>query len=331
MHPDSGLAAYAGARALVFGGTGFVGPWLVRAALDHGAQITVAGRSASAAAALRDWCGGATVEFLECDVCDDEVVQRTVQAVRPHVTFNLAGYGVNREERDEAQAYRVNARFPGVLCGAVSGSRDASWAGAALVHAGTQLEYGPLEGDVSEDRPQREPNTMYGRSKLEGTRALQHCARSTGMCAFSARLFNIFGPGEPSGRLLPSLMRAAAQGIDLPLTEGGQSVDFAYVEDVAEGLLRLGLAGSGEPGEVVNLATGRLTQVRSFAEAAARQLGMPRERLLFGALPPRAETSQYTAVSTSRLRQLTGWVPSVHVDEGIRRTIERRGQAYARS
>jgi nucleoside-diphosphate-sugar epimerase len=326
---ERGFESYAGVRALVFGGTGFIGAWLVRAVLGHGAQLTVAGRNASAASALREWCGGA-FEFLECDVCDDQRVLRTVDAVRPHVTFNLAGYGVNRTERDEGQAYRVNGRFVGVLCGAVSRSRDPAWPGAALVHAGTQLEYGPVGRALREDRvPQ--PTTTYGRSKLEGTRALQACALSSGLPAFTARLFNVYGPGERPGRLLPSLMRAASEGVALPLTEGEQQADFVYVEDVAEGLLRLGLAHAGEPGEIVNLATGQPTSVREFVERAAHLLGLPADRLLFGALPPRAETLQYDAVSTERLRQRTGWMPAADIDEGIRRTIERRGWVYARS
>jgi nucleoside-diphosphate-sugar epimerase len=326
---DADFGSYGGARVLVFGATGFIGPWLVRMAAQHGAHVVVAGRNAAAAAALREWSGG-TLDSLECDVTDDDRVQRTVAAARPHITFNLAGYGVNPDERDDAEAHRVNGRFVGVLCAAVSRWHDTAWSGAALVNAGTQLEYGPITGELREElAPQ--PTTSYGRSKLQGTLALQECAAASGLVAIAARLFNVYGPGERAGRLLSAMMHAAGAGLDLPLTSGEQLVDFMYVEEVAEGLLRLGLAHGAEPGEIVNLAMGRLISVRAFAELAARQLGMPSERLLFGVLPPRAETLKYDAVSTERLRQLTGWTPVVDADDGIRRTIERQGRGYARN
>jgi nucleoside-diphosphate-sugar epimerase len=312
---------------LVFGATGFIGAWLTYRLLQIGSPLTVAARSANAAASLRAWSGG-DMPFVTCDVCNDQSVRETLSRVRPHITFNLAGYGVDRNERDEAQAQRVNGRFVGVLCEAVAESRDPGWSGAALVHAGTQLEYGPVSGELSEQRLPR-PTTLYGRSKLDGTERLQQCAEAHGLPAFTARLFNVYGPGERSGRLLPLLMDAATRGQPLPLTEGEQKADFVYVEDVAEGLLRIGLA-RGHPGEIVNLATGKLTSVRAFAERAAWLLGLPQHLLHFGALPQRAETLRYNAVSTARLRRLTGWTPPAEIDDGIRRTIERHGWAYAR-
>ena len=83
------------------------------------------------------------------------------------------------------------------------------------------------------------------------------------MRAVTARLFTVYGPGEHCGRLLPSLIEAARAEKPLELTAGTQLRDLTYVEDVAEGLLRLGLA-QAEPGSVVNLATGHLTMVRSL-------------------------------------------------------------------
>jgi UDP-glucose 4-epimerase len=116
-------------------------------------------------------------------------------------------------------------------------------------------------------------------------------------------------------------MRVAKSGESLPLTAGGQKRDFTYVDDVAEGLLRLGLTEHGR-GEVVNLATGRLTTVREFAETAARILNLPLERMEFGSIPTRSEEMEHEEVSLARLRRMTGWSPTTNVAEGIRRTLD---------
>jgi nucleoside-diphosphate-sugar epimerase len=117
--------------------------------------------------------------------------------------------------------------------------------------------------------------------------------------------------------LLPSLIEAARTGQTIRLTDGRQRRDFTYVADVAEGLLRLGMS-SAEPGEIVNLATGRLIAVRQFVEQAAHILNISEERLLFGALPTRPEEMNHSPVAIDRLRRLTGWTPPTGIQDGIR-------------
>jgi len=97
--------------------------------------------------------------------------------------------------------------------------------------------------------------------------------------------------------------------------------DFVYVEDVAEGLLRLGMT-TAPLGSVVNLATGRLTTIREFAETAADVLGMDRNRLKFGALPTREEEMAHMPVSTRKLAELSGWVPQTDIASGVQKTLE---------
>jgi nucleoside-diphosphate-sugar epimerase len=134
-----------------------------------------------------------------------------------------------------------------------------------------------------------------------------------------ARLFTVYGPGEHSGRLLPSLLAGARENRPIALSAGEQKRDFVYVEDVVEALLRLGASDTG-PGEVVNVATGRLTSVRRFVETAAEVLAIPAEHLRFGALQPRFQESEHGDVTIEKLRRLTGWTPQTAIEEGIRRT-----------
>ena len=136
----------------------------------------------------------------------------------------------------------------------------------------------------------------------------------------TARLFTVYGPGEPADRLLPSLCRALHTAQPVPLTDGRQQRDFTFVEDVADGLLRVGLRCPA-PGAIVHVSTGVLTSVRTFAETAARILRVPVERLQFGAIPRHYEEMSPSGISVARLTSLLGWVPPTSVAEGIRRTL----------
>jgi len=308
---------YRGVPVLVTGGTGFIGRWVARALTAAGSRLHVVVRDEGVAAAmLRGWnIAGAPIV---ADLADPAGVATVVTRTRPAIVFNLAGYGVDPAERDEALATRLNAALPGQLAAAFV--PDPDWTGQHVVHAGTALEYGAAGGDLAESTSSA-PTTWYGRSKLAGTQRLAQTAGGRGLRTVTARLFTVYGPGEHEGRLLPSLLAAARSDAALPLTAGLQQRDFTYVADVAEGLLRLGVLGQGELG-AVNLATGRLTSVREFVETAARTLRISAERLRFGALPTRPEEMRHGPVNIGRLRALAGWVPTTTIDEGIARTAQ---------
>lgn len=315
--------AYRDRCVMVLGASGFIGRWVCGALLARGAQLVAVARSESAA--RRALPGGPAPSIATCvvaDLSDEDAVHAAIRQVQPAVVFNLAGYGVDRAERDEGEAVRINAALPRWIVEAVASSGAADWPGARVVHAGSALEYGESRGDLREDSAPR-PTTLYGRTKLAGTEALAAACRSSGVPGLTARLFTVYGPGEHAGRLLPTLLEARGSEAPIPLSEGRQARDFTYVEDVAEGLLRLGATPGVQAGAVVNLASGRLTEVREFVRQAATVLGLAPARLAFGALPTRPEEMQHQPVANARLRALTGWVPATPIVEGVRRTVAR--------
>ena len=253
------------------------------------------------------------------DLRERDRVGAALDALMPEWIFNLAGYGVDRSERDPDEAERLNTELPATLADWV-GQRSGS---GRLVHVGSALEYGAAGGHLDEEGPAL-PTEFYGRTKLGGTRAVRERARSGGAQAATVRLFMVYGPGEHPTRLLPSLIDAAASGETLRLSEGLQERDFVFVGDVTEGLLRYG-ATDFPAGEIVNLATGRLSSVRQFAETAARILGLSDEQLRFGALPTRPEEMEHASVSTLRMANRTGWTPPTTIEQGIAASLPQRG------
>jgi UDP-glucose 4-epimerase len=305
-------------NVLVLGAAGFIGRWVSRRLCLAGAKPVLVVRNLAAAKQV----------FAEYQI-EGEIVQADVQRFdeiteligdfKPDLVFNLAGYGVDRTERDEETAYRINAQLVETICKAMAVHRNSDWSGQQIVHVGSALEYGEIGGNLAEDSAVN-PTTLYGKSKLMGTNLLMQFCRKLGVKGITARLFTVYGSGEHDGRLLPSLLQAAKDGQPLPLTAGEQKRDFTFVEDVADGLLRLAVAES-QPGEIVNLATGRLTTVHRFIETAASILNIPETNLQFGAVPTRAEEMQHDPVTVDRLRRMIAWTPPTEIAEGIQQTV----------
>ena len=311
---------YAGFRALVLGASGFVGRHVAHAVYQAGsAQVLGVRDGERAERALAPL--GVRGERRIVDLADPSQVDHLIDAVTPDVVFNLAGYGVTPGQDDPDELRLVNAELPLRLLGALGRhARDTDWPGQRLVHAGSAFEYGQVGGPLDEDGPVS-PSSPYARSKLEGTLRTTIGAEQLEIQAVVARLFTVYGPGEPAHRLLPSLLAAAREGGSLALTAGSQRRDFTYVQDVAAGLLRLGRA-EADRGGVVNLASGRLTPVREFAERAAAAVGMPADRLGFGQRDDRPDEMRHDPVSLARLQELTSWRPPTGIERGVGLTAD---------
>ena len=132
-----------------------------------------------------------------------------------------------------------------------------------------------------------------------------------------ARLFYLYGPGEPPARLVPSAILSLLRDASMPCTHGQQVRDFLYVEDVAEALVAL--LGSAVTG-AVNVASGRPTTLRALLSTIGAQLG--REHLLqVGARPAAADEPPLLVADVTRLTREVGWTPRTSLDDGVRQTI----------
>ena len=309
---------FRGVRTLVLGASGFIGRWMSRALAEAGADVTMIARNGDAAANLERW--GAHGVVRVANLQDAAEARRIVSAQAPDVVFNLAGYGVDRAERDARVAHALNAQLPANLAEAVAALGVTEWKGARLVHVGSALEYGVADGDLGEDSVAL-PTTVYGRTKHAGTVAVTRIARAKNLRAVTARLFTVFGPGEHAGRLFPTLIRAADTSESISLSEGMQRRDFAFVGDVADKLIQLA-ALETLPGEVVNLASGTMHPVRDFVVAAAIALGLDQKRLNFGAIEVRPEEMSHRSVVVDRLRALTGGALSGNLSDVVNRAVQ---------
>ena len=311
------LHAYAGAKVVLTGATGFIGRAVWRRLNQLGADVHAsARRMASIEAAMSAHKLSATP--LPADLDDPGILVAAIARIRPVILINAAGYGVAPGERDPETAHRINTVLPQRLAETVATTRPGStWRGQAMVHIGSGFEYGSVPGPVLEDTPAH-PQNLYAETKLHGTEAVTQIQGKTFAPIVVARVFTVYGPGEHPHRLLPSLLRAAITNTPVDLTAGLQERDFTYVDDVAEGLLRLGATRAAPA--VLNLASGRNTSIRRFAEAALKVVHAPPEIANFGAIPSRTDEVLQGAVSVARLVDALGWHPATTITEGIRLT-----------
>jgi nucleoside-diphosphate-sugar epimerase len=131
------------------------------------------------------------------------------------------------------------------------------------------------------------------------------------------RIFFSFGPGEPEGRLVPSIARALLAGREAPMTHGQQLRDTLTVEDLGRAFAALTASEFTGP---VNIGSGERTELRELAQLVAAEVGRP-DLLRIGALEPRPGEPREILADVTRLREHVGWRPTDTLAEGVARTV----------
>jgi dTDP-4-dehydrorhamnose reductase len=112
-------------------------------------------------------------DFPEVDLSEGDSLTRIVRRLRPEVIVNAAAYtAVDRAESEVERAFAVNARAPGLM------AEEAQALGAALVHYSTDYVFDGGKGSPYVETDTPNPLGVYGRSKLEGERAVEQACQA---------------------------------------------------------------------------------------------------------------------------------------------------------
>lgn len=290
--------------ALVTGAGGFVGAHLCARLLADGWEVWGTVRPGARAPA--------GVRPLPVDLTDAVALAEAVAAAAPDVAFHLAAARARATGIDRCSTTLVNAVSGLHLVEALPSSCR------AVVRLGSSTEYAETAGPMAEDAPLH-PRGFFGATKAAGSLLLAAAAGERGLRAAVLRAFQVYGPGDHPGRLVPSVLRAAADGTVLPLTGPGQRRDWVWVGDVVDACLRAAAADDLPTGTVLNVGTGVQTANEELVVLAAEVTGRP-VTTDGGAHPGRSWDAASWVSDPSRARALLGWEPQVDLREGLART-----------
>jgi GDP-4-dehydro-6-deoxy-D-mannose reductase len=239
--------------AIVTGGQGFIGRYLVKALRRNGVDVRTLGGRPSVEA---------THIVVEETSWDAPTLQRIVDDILPDCIFHLIGAA----RGTASELTRINVGLTQSLLGAL---RRTSLQ-PLLVIAGSAAEYGSaiIDGEPIRETAVCAPLSAYGESKHTQTQAALNYADATGKPVLVARIFNPLGPGMPSHLAIGDFARqlAASQGHRGTLRVGNLDVrrDMIDVDHVATLLGRL--AANPDARGVVNVCSGQAPLLRDLVE-----------------------------------------------------------------
>jgi len=302
--------------ALVTGGGGFVGQWLIRALLADGWSVTSAGLSTPQEPALLAPAERDRVTWRRVDIRSATDIEATLEHSSPDVVFHLAGVSyVPEAQRSPAETYEVNVLGTVRLLAAIARERREGRADPVVLVVGSGTQYGrhsPDELPLAESAEQR-PQDAYAASKAAQEIVALQTFRAEGVRVVCTRSFNHSGMGHAEHFLLPALVRRALALALAPrarpeLRMGNlDSVrDYLHVQDVVRAYLLL--VERGTPGDVYNVASGVGVSVRDLVSDVLLRVGRTAEITTDPTLVRSADIPALIG-SPAKLQRATGWRP----------------------
>lgn len=247
-----------GARVAVTGGAGFIGSHLVDFLLRQGAErvVVIDDLTRPRAGWLDSKKDSSHLQFIHSSILDGDPA---AMLTGMDVVYHLAAISrVMDALRQPEKTFAVN------VLGTVRVAEAARQVGIRrMVFTSSREVYGePKTLPVAEDAPLN-PKNIYGASKIAAELYLSTLSpKELEVVVF--RLANVYGPGD-SGRVLPTFVTNALQGLPLVLYGGDQVLDFMWIDEVVKVLVKAGFSAFFVPAPV-NIGSGVGTPLRVLAK-----------------------------------------------------------------
>ncbi|MHB8446863.1 MAG: GDP-mannose 4,6-dehydratase [Rudaea sp.] len=260
------------------------------------------------------------------DIRDAGAVRRLVDAFRPDQIYFLAAHHHSSEQLrgDDCELWRgsweVHVQAFGHFLAAVADGCPQ----ARIFYASSSRVFGHAETSQQDEATAMQPACPYGVTKAAGMMLADYYVRERGLCVSCGILFNHESPLRSahfvSRRVVDGLMAlrdGRASRLEIGTLEA--CVDWGYAPDYTRAMQLL--LDAPNPGNFV-FATGILHSVRDLIAIAADYLGVEWESRVVETARLLTRGPQKLCGDASRLRRVTGWMPTVDFRQMVRILVD---------
>jgi nucleoside-diphosphate-sugar epimerase len=285
-------------RVLVTGAAGFLGSHLIDRLVADGHEVAgIDNLKRGNLKHIQRHIDSSALDFRVVDIRDQGALDEAMTGAE--VVYHLAAQSNVMGAFDDADySFQTN------VVGTYNVLQAAQQAGVQhLVFSSSREVYGEPKALPASEDVAVEPKNPYGASKLAGEAYCRVWRETLGLPCTILRFGNLYGPRD-SGRVIPIWLELASKGEDLVLYGGQQVLDFVWVGQAVEALIRA--ASCPELGPI-NVANGQGTSLQDLAQRIQEVTGTSVNIVLE---PPRqAEVTRFVA-DVRRMQDILGLVPA---------------------
>ena len=247
---------------VITGGLGFIGHHLAKYYLDKNYQVTIIDNLSQDMLNAR--LAKYRIEYLQAssenciylnhDCSEEFTLWERLKETNPKSIIHLASYA-NQAAVDSDRAHACRS-MPG---NSYVIANLAAKLNCRLIHVSSSMVYGNFTNVSMTEDAALKPTNMYGLLKKQ----TEEIVSSVHPAHVIIRPSAVYGPGDSGHRVVPKWILAALRGQDINVYDASSLLDFTYVNDLVDGIVRA--EDKGQNGAVFNITRG---QARSLGETA---------------------------------------------------------------
>lgn len=185
-----------------------------------------------------------------------------------------------------------------------------------VVYISSSMVYGDFDDQVEEDYNCR-PIGQYGILKLTGEDIVKDYHRRGAFDYAVIRPSAVYGPLDVEDRVVAKFMLTAMRGGVLRVNGAGETLDFTYVDDAADGIVAAAILESAR-NATYNITKSHSVSLLEAAEMIVKIVGQ-------GTIECRDKDADFPsrgALNIDRAKTILGYDPKVDVEEGFQKYYE---------
>ena len=306
---------------LVTGGLGLIGHNVVRRLQDQGHDVSIMDTQTNYGIIPQtevDYLIEERIKkinlsnYYKYDICDSYAVNKVIIIEQPEIVIHMASFPRQKVvNANPAAGSRVMSEG---LLNLLEASRD--YDTRKFVYISSSMVYGDFVDDVTEDAVCA-PQGQYGIMKLAGEWLVKDYARRTGMEYVILRPSAVYGPLDVEDRVVAKFMLTAMRGGVLKVNGAGETLDFTYVDDAADGVVAAATRFVGEC-RTFNITKSHSVSLLQAASMIVELVGK-------GTIECRNRDADFPsrgALNIDRARTILGFDPKVDVEQGFEKYYE---------
>lgn len=313
-----------GLKALVTGGTGFIGSNLVRELVEKNWEVYVLIRKNSSLGYKRL----KNVKYIKYVYAEDlfnhynktqvEILTENtaVNNLLPQfdVCFHLASYGVDYSQQDIDKIIDGNIKFTLDVLNFCKENGTKK-----IINTGSCFEYGINEKERLNEKHNINPQSLYGSAKASTVIMANAYAKKYDIPLITVRPFGIFGENEGIHKLIPQIIKSIILNENMKMTLGEQIRDYIYIKDLTDAYIALALMDVPIY-EVYNVCSGKNVEIKEIVQMLSNLTNTNINIFDFGAIPYRKNEVMYFVGDNTKIKTYTGWQPKYTLEDGLKRT-----------
>jgi len=243
------------------------------------------------------------------DICDAPSVDHVFNVEQPEIVIHMASFP--RQKVVNANPARGSRVMSEGLLNLLEASDK--YDVRKFIYISSSMVYGDFTDDVTEDAVCK-PQGQYGILKLAGEDLVKDYTRRTNLVHTIIRPSAVYGELDVEDRVIAKFMLTAMRGGTLNVNGAGETLDFTYVEDAADGIVGAALSNNTE-NKTYNITKSHSRTLLDAANLAVKCAGK-------GTINVRDKDADFPsrgALNIDAARRDFGYDPKVDVEEGFQK------------